>query len=45
MTEKDIKPIPEYIMDSIYKRDLKIEPWQTNTVRYYAYLTVWKRSL
>lgn len=45
MTEKDIKPIPEYIMDSIYKRDLKIEPWQTNTVRYYAYLTVWKKEL
>ena len=45
MTEKDIKPIPRYIMDEIYRRDLKIEPWQTSTVRYYAYLTVWKKEL
>ena len=45
MTEKDIKPIPRYIMDKIYRRDLKIEPWQTSTVRYYAYLTVWKKEL
>ena len=45
MTEKDIKPIPKYIMDQIYRRDLKIEPWQTSTVRYYAYLTVWKKEL
>ena len=32
-------------MDKIYRRDLKIEPWQTSTVRYYAYLTVWKKEL
>ena len=45
MDVKDIKPIPKYIMDAIYKRDLKIEPWQTNYVRYYAYLTIWKKEL
>lgn len=44
MDVKDIKPIPKYIMDAIHKRDLKIEPWQTNFVRYYAYLTVPRRS-
>ena len=45
MTEKDIKPIPKYIMDEIYKRDLKIYPWQESTVRFYAYLTIWKKEL
>ena len=45
MTEKDIKPIPKYIMDEIYKRDLKIYPWQETTVRFYAYLTIWKKEL
>ena len=45
MTEKDIKPIPKYIMNEIYKRDLKIYPWQEATVRFYAYLTIWKKEL
>ena len=45
MTEKDIKPIPKHIMDEIYKRDLKIYPWQEGTVRFYAYLTIWKKEL
>ena len=45
MTEKDIKPIPKYIMDEIYKRDLKSHPWQESMVRYYAYLTIWKKEL
>jgi conserved domain protein (fragment) len=45
MTEKDIKPIPNYIMNEIYKRDLKIHPWQESMVRYYAYLTIWKKEL
>lgn len=45
MTEKDIRPIPNYIMKEIYKRDIKIYPWQENIVRYYAYLTVWKKEL
>ena len=45
MTEKDIKPIPNYIMKEIYKRDMKIYPWQENIVRFYAYLTVWKKEL
>ena len=45
MTEKDIKPIPNYIMKEIYKRDMKSEPWQTRMVRYYAYLTVWKKEI
>lgn len=45
MTEKDIKPIPKYIMDEIYKRDLKIYPWQEGTVRFYAYLAIWKKEL
>lgn len=45
MTAKDIRPIPNYIMKEIYKRDMKIEPWQTGIVRFYAYLTVWKKEL
>ena len=45
MTEKDIKPIPNYIMKEIHKRDMKIYPWQENIVRFYAYLTVWKKEL
>ncbi len=36
MTEKDIKPIPKYIMDEIYKRDLKIYPLQ-GLVTVYAF--------
>ena len=45
MTEKDIKPIPQSILKEIYKRDLKIDPWQTSIVRYYAYLAIWKKEL
>ena len=45
MTEKDIKPIPNYILKEIHKRDMKIYPWQENIVRFYAYLTVWKKEL
>ena len=45
MTEKDIRPIPQSILKEIYKRDLKIEPWQTSIVRYYAYLAIWKKEL
>ena len=45
MTAKDIRPIPNYIMKEIHKRDMKIEPWQTSIVRFYAYLTVWKKEL
>ena len=45
MTEKDIKPIPQTILKEIYKRDLKIDPWQTSIVRYYAYLAIWKKEL
>lgn len=45
MEEKDIKPIPNYIMNEIYKRDIKIHPWQEGLVRFYAYLTVWKKEL
>ena len=45
MNVRDIRPIPKYIMDRIYKIDLKLEPWQTNYVRYYAYLTSYKKEL
>ena len=45
MTEKDIRPIPQSILKEIYKRDLKIDPWQTSLVRYYAYLAIWKKEL
>lgn len=45
MTEKDIRPIPQSILKEIYKRDLKIDPWQTSIVRYYAYLAIWKKEL
>lgn len=44
MTEKDIKAIPKYILDEIYKRDLKIYPWQEAAVRFYAYLSIWKKT-
>lgn len=45
MTEKDIKPIPNYIMDEIFKRDIKIHPWQESMVRYYARLCVVQQPL
>ena len=45
MTAQDIRPIPNYIMKEIHRRDMKIEPWQTGIVRFYAYLTVWKKEL
>ena len=45
MEKKDIKPIPKYILDMIYKRDLITCPWQDSGVRFYAYLTVWKKEL
>lgn len=45
MEKKDIKPIPKYILDMIYKRDLIVCPWQDSGVRFYAYLTVWKKEL
>ena len=45
MTEKDIRPIPNYILKEIHKRDMKIYPWQENIVRFYAYLTVWRKEL
>ena len=45
MTAQDIRPIPNYIMKEIHRRDMKIEPWQTGIVRFYAYLTGWKKEL
>ena len=45
MTEKDIRPIPNYIMKEIHKRDMKIYPRQENIARVYAYLTLWKNEL
>lgn len=45
LTEKDIKPIPKYILKRIHDIDLKIEPWQQSYNRFYAYLAIWKKTL
>lgn len=45
LSEKDIKPIPKYILKRIHDIDLKIEPWQQSYNRFYAYLTIWKKDL
>ena len=45
MTEKDIRPIPKYILKKIQKIDDKYYPCPDGHVRCYAYLTTWKNEL
>ena len=45
MTEKDIKPIPKYIIDRIHKQDLKVCPEQKGNTRFYNYLTKYNKEL
>ena len=44
MTEKDIKPIPKYILRKIEREDAR-QNKTTNHHRFYAYLTVYKKEL
>lgn len=39
MKDTKIRPIPKYIRERIYKKDLELCPEQKGAVRYYAYLT------
>ena len=45
MTEKDIKPIPKYIVNIIKRYDKKYYPSQDGKLRFYAYLAMWKKEL
>lgn len=45
MEEKDIKPIPKYILAKIKKEDKKHNPKQVGKTRFYAYLTICKKEL
>lgn len=45
MNEKDIKPIPKYMLKLIQRRDKKDYPEQSGHTRYYAYLTKHKKEL
>ncbi len=45
LNEKDIKPIPKYILKLIQKTDKKSYPEQSGHTRYYAYLTKHKKEL
>ncbi|MDE6473494.1 MAG: PcfJ domain-containing protein [Clostridia bacterium] len=45
LNEKDIKPIPKYMLKLIQRRDKKDCPEQSGHTRYYAYLTKHKKEL
>ncbi len=45
MTEKDIKPIPKYILEKIRRKDKQYCTQQKGPVRFYAYLAVWRKEL
>ena len=45
ITEKDIKPIPKYILKAILQKDKKFYPTPAGANRFYAYLAVWKKEL
>ena len=45
MTEKDIKPIPKYILEKIRRKDKQCCPQQKGHFRFYAYLAVWHKEL
>ena len=43
ITEKDIRPIPKYILKAIMQKDKKYYPSPAGANRFYAYLAVWKK--
>ena len=45
MTEKDIKPIPKYILRKIEREDARQNKTTNQHLRFYAYLTVYKKEL
>lgn len=45
MTEKDIKPMPKYIIKAIQKLDKKNKPDINGKIRFYSYLAIWKKEL
>lgn len=45
MTEKDIKPIPKYILERMKKADKKANVTPAGKTRFYAYLAIWKKEL
>ena len=45
MTEKDIRPIPKYILRLIEREDKKEFPMPNKQLRFYAYLTIWHKEL
>lgn len=45
MTEKDIKPIPKYILRKIEREDKKEFPVPSKQLRFYAYLTKYRGEL
>ena len=45
MTEKDIRPIPRYLLRKIGREDKKQFPAPDNQLRFYAYLTIWHKEL
>ena len=45
MTEKDIKPIPKYILRMIEREDKKEYPLPSKQLRFYAYLTKYRGEL
>lgn len=45
MTEKDIKPIPKYILRLIEREDKKEYPTPNKQLRFYAYLAIWHKEL
>lgn len=45
MTEKDIRPIPKYIIEKIRILDKKYCPATNGHLRYYAYLAIWHKEL
>ena len=45
MTEKDIKPIPKYILRMIEREDKNEFPVPSKQLRFYAYLTKYRGEL
>ena len=45
ITEKDVRPIPKYILNAIMRKDKKFYPTPAGINRFYAYLAVWKKEL
>lgn len=44
LTEKDIRPVPKYILKKIEREDAHRFPFPEKQVRFYAYLAIWKKT-